>query len=148
MKRALLVVAIVLGLLAATAGGAYYWLSRPVPTATFDEPGPSPEVKMQRSLVESVLRAAGVEAALVDVTPERAYVAYDAPDGVERDLLQIVAMQALAGAAPESGTGIAVLYEAGTPALMWEGDLAALRAVGEDEAKFDAWLAAVEKTEL
>jgi hypothetical protein len=63
-------------------------------------------------------------------------------------MLQLGALYALASAAPDVESGIVVMYQGEAPKLMWKADLGDLRAAGDDQAKIEAFLATVEKTEL
>lgn len=151
MKRGLIIFGVVLLVLAAAVGGAYLWISRPVAIQEFDEPGPSMESKQQNSLVLTALLGSGIDSALVDVTPERVYVAYDAPakeDPIERDIVQSQALFAVADAAPDVDRAVLVMYVDGVAMLVWKADLGDLRAAGDSADALAAYFDTIEKTEL
>lgn len=149
MKKALLVVGIVLGVLAAAAGGTYLWLSRPVELEEFPETV-SHATRMRNTEVLTALAAVGIVSALVDINEERAYIAYDLPANATATpaALQAYALVIAAEFATATARGIVVQFVDKEPALAWEGDLAAARALPEDGSGDAAYFASVQKTTL
>jgi hypothetical protein len=135
--------------IALAAGGAYFWLSQPVPLEHFEENVPL-ETRQRNSDVQTALLVMGIESSLVDINAERAYIAYDLPadSPYDSDKLQAYALGVAAAIAPESQKGIIVQYVDEKAALAWEGDLAGARAVQDGTMDEAAYLASVKKTTL
>lgn len=155
MKRGLIIAGVIVVILLAGIGGAYLWLSRPVDLKAFEEPGPTAAVKQQNSDVQTRMLSEGIVSALVDIEPERAYVAYDAPapeEGEELDVeeLQMVVLYSLESTAPESPRAVVVMFIDGAAKHVWKADLTALRAIPDtdDGTALEAYLATIERTEL
>lgn len=148
MKRGLVIFGVILLVLAAGAGLGYWWLMKPVEPNALVEPGPSMESRQQASVVDTILAAYGVTDAAFIPSDDGAFVGYEASDAYGANETQFAALLALAQAAPEASTGVAVLHNDGVPTLAWSGDLDALRAAGDDGAALAAWIDSVEKTAL
>lgn len=150
MKKGLVIFGIVVLVLAAALGGAYWWISRPVELQAYDDGLPPHEAMQRSSEVETALAAVGIGSALVDIDAERAYVAYDMPAESEwsSEDLQTYTLGILAGFAPETPKAYIVQFVDQEPTLAWEADLDGARAVAAGTMDESAYLATIVKPAL
>ena len=106
------------------------------PTAE-DIPAYTEEVDLDSRAVNTNLYAslvsAGFEDPFVDVTAERAYVAYDLPEGMEADMAQRFVIGAAADAAFDVEQVIVTQYEGEAPVTVWTVNMEDFKAFMMDE---------------
>lgn len=149
MKKALIVLGIVVGVVVLGLGGTYAWLTQPVEVQDFEEPAPLAD-RQRNGQVDAALRLVGIDSSLVAIDETRAYVAYDAPPNAtaDADSTQAFVLGVLADAAPDTEKGIVVRFVDGKAVLKWEGDLVGARAVQAGTMDEATYLASVTKTTL
>lgn len=146
MKKWVIVVLVVAGVLLSTVLGLFLWLRTPHDLQEFSEAVPVAQRSTQGD-VQTALLAGGIESSLADVTAERAYVAYDLPASASSgDDTQAYVLGVLLDLAKASDKAVIVQYVDEKAVLMWKLDLGDVQAALDSGAAEDAVLGMIERT--
>lgn len=126
MKRAIIILGSIVAVLALLAGAVLVYANVPNEHAQMQAPADVAAIERNTELA-TALTVGGLDDAFVDVTDERALVAYDLPEGSDGEFLQDFALGAAAQAAPESARAVIVQNANGTT-LTWDVPMTAVVA--------------------
>jgi hypothetical protein len=125
--------------------GAFYFLSQPTPPAkAYVEQAPQ-EFRSANANLGGALYSGGIADPFVDVTAERAYVAYELPAGYDSEMAQRFVIGAAADAAPTASQIIALQYSSGKPTLLWKINMSAFKAFMNAQLTTEQMEAKIEK---
>lgn len=150
MKRWLIVTLSIVGVLAVTAGGAYWWLTQPTEAVPY-EAALDEKAATTNSAALSVMAASGIEDAYVDIASDRVVMAINADaaagDPGKVESMMLIALAAAAGAADTTASKATILAVANDAVVLkWEADLASFRSMIDGGMTEAEYLASVVKT--